>query len=109
MKSNCFTESKTYLKTYETIEETTPKFKINDVVYCIDIDNTSSEDLKLNTKYIITDVTNNFNGTSWLYKIKPANRMKPNVLKNIQFLDTVFFEDRFITDIEYYALKYNIL
>ena len=45
MKSKCFIENKTYLKTYETIEETTPKFQINDVVYCIDIDNTSSEDL----------------------------------------------------------------
>lgn len=81
------------------------KFKPGDVVYCIDDDNTSSN-LKKDSKYeIIGILKNSTEGGSLLYNIKPLDDTDKYERK---FSTAGFFEDRFVSELEYKANKYNL-
>ena len=83
------------------------KFNLGDIVYCIDDDNSSYVDLIKDSRYEIIGIFKNSGGGgqgSWLYNIKPLDT--DDYKKN--FLLAEFFEDRFISELDYKANKYNL-
>ena len=82
------------------------KFNLGDIVYCIDDDNTSYVDLIKDSRYEIIGMFKNSGGGqgSWLYNIKPLDTDQYEK----RFLDNGFFEDRFVSELEYKANKYNL-
>jgi len=88
-----------YIKTFENSKGSNPKFKIGDFVYCINSENSNNHDLQENIKYEILSVQSMHVGDvdeySHFYFLK-------------EIPHTMFFEKRFISEIEYEAKKYNL-
>ena len=91
------------IKTYKDFnKDDLSKFNLGDIVYCVDDDNSRYANLKKDSKYEIIGLRMGHN--SWLYNIKPLDT--DDYKKN--FLLAEFFEDRFISELDYKANKYNL-
>lgn len=83
---------------YSTVSTENSKFKKGDIVYCINTDNTS---LQENKPYIIDDVTAEVRKEDDVSKIFYFYLIK-------DLYQGEFNEKRFVSELEYYANKYNI-
>ena len=101
-----FNDFKNYFFVSERNKDDLGAFKVGDIVYCIDDDNTSYGDLIKDSRYEITGMFKNTGGgqSNWLYNIKPLD----TDIYQREFLISGFFEDRFLSELEYKASKYNI-
>lgn len=84
----------TTFKYFESFDSDEPKFNVGDFVYCINNNNLGmeSDNLKYDTKYEIIESVKGHN--NFLYKLKG--------------LQLFLKENRFISEAEYDAKKYNL-
>jgi len=81
----------TYIKTFE--DNNTPAlFKVGDFVYA---DNTNQSQLDKDIKYEVSHVEPKTTWNPYTYQLK-------------EIKDKFFWEYRFISELEYYAKKYNL-